>query len=140
LQLEVVKRILHYALEFLCCLLHHRQKRGLYEAGQRVRAGQQAAKARGVKFGRRPDLTEVERADALKRRAAGETLGSIAGSYGVHPTTIGRTIGRLRSTNVVYLKQSPIPLSNECSCIRAGLPVCEYLVPANMLINTAHNI
>jgi DNA invertase Pin-like site-specific DNA recombinase len=36
------------------------------------------AKARGVKFGRKPKLTNYQRAEALERRARGETLAEIA--------------------------------------------------------------
>jgi hypothetical protein len=38
---------------------------------------------RGVKFGRKPKLSEYQRQEALKRRAAGETLAEIAKSYAV---------------------------------------------------------
>ena len=44
----------------------------------------------GVKFGRKPKLSDYQRAEAIKRRAAGETLASIAKSYGVHVTMISR--------------------------------------------------
>jgi hypothetical protein len=39
--------------------------------------------AKGVKFGRKPKLSEYQRAEAMKRRAAGETLAEIAKSYAV---------------------------------------------------------
>jgi hypothetical protein len=41
------------------------------------------AMAAGVRFGRKPKLSDYQRAEALKRRAAGETLTSIAKSYAV---------------------------------------------------------
>lgn len=41
---------------------------------ERTGAGRERAKARGVKFGRKPKMTAFQRAEALKRRAAGETL------------------------------------------------------------------
>ena len=34
--------------------------------------------ANGVKFGRKPKLSDYQREEAIKRRAAGETLASIA--------------------------------------------------------------
>jgi hypothetical protein len=34
--------------------------------------------ANGVKFGRKPKLSDYQRQEAIKRRAAGETLASIA--------------------------------------------------------------
>jgi DNA invertase Pin-like site-specific DNA recombinase len=45
---------------------------------------------RGVKFGRKRKLSDYQRAEAIKRRAAGETLASIAKSYGVHLAMISR--------------------------------------------------
>jgi hypothetical protein len=39
--------------------------------------------ANGVKFGRKPKLSPYQRAEAIKRREAGETLASIARSYAV---------------------------------------------------------
>jgi hypothetical protein len=44
----------------------------------------------GVKFGRKPKLSPYQRAEALKRRAAGETLASIAKSYAVDISMISR--------------------------------------------------
>ena len=44
----------------------------------------------GVKFGRKRKLSEYQRAEAIKRRAAGGTLTAIAASYGVHVSTISR--------------------------------------------------
>jgi hypothetical protein len=43
-----------------------------------------------VKFGRKPKLSPYQRAEAIKRRAAGETLTSIARSYGVAISMISR--------------------------------------------------
>src|SRR6185503_9007886 len=50
---------------------------------ERTSEGRKRAMAAGVKFGRKPKLTEFQRAEAIKRRAAGETLASIAKSYAV---------------------------------------------------------
>ena len=46
--------------------------------------------ANGVKFGRKRKLSEYQRKEALKRRATGETLASIAKSYAVDISTISR--------------------------------------------------
>jgi hypothetical protein len=46
--------------------------------------------AAGVKFGRKRKLSDYQRAEALKRRAAGETLAQIAKSYGVDISMISR--------------------------------------------------
>jgi len=43
--------------------------------------GRTRAQANGVRFGRKPSLTAYQRAEALRRRAAGETLVEIARSY-----------------------------------------------------------
>jgi hypothetical protein len=46
--------------------------------------------ANGVKFGREPKLPPHQRAEAVKRRATGETLASIARSYMVDISMISR--------------------------------------------------
>jgi DNA invertase Pin-like site-specific DNA recombinase len=57
---------------------------------ERTGAGRERAMAAGVKFGRKPKLSDYQRAEAVKRRAAGETLADIAKSYGVSLTMISR--------------------------------------------------
>jgi hypothetical protein len=42
------------------------------------------------KFGRKPKLSEYQRAEAIKRRKAGETLAEIARSYAVDISMISR--------------------------------------------------
>jgi hypothetical protein len=49
--------------------------------------------ANGVKFGRKPKLSPYQRAEAIKRRAAGETLASIARSYAVDLSMISSCDG-----------------------------------------------
>lgn len=56
----------------------------------RTSEGRIRAKARGVKFGRKPTLTLHQQREALARRAAGESLVEIARSYAVSHSTIGR--------------------------------------------------
>jgi hypothetical protein len=46
--------------------------------------------AEGRRFFRKPKLTPHQRAEALKRRAAGETLAEIAKSYAVDISMISR--------------------------------------------------
>lgn len=58
--------------------------------GQRTGEGRKRAQAKGVKFGRKSKLTAHQRAEALQRRAAGETLAAIAKSYAVDVSTISR--------------------------------------------------
>jgi DNA invertase Pin-like site-specific DNA recombinase len=58
---------------------------------ERTARGRADAKAKGVKFGRKPKLTPHQQREAIKRRDKdGETLRSIARSYNVSPQTIGR--------------------------------------------------
>jgi hypothetical protein len=52
------------------------------------------AMANGVKFGRKRKLSDYQRQEAIKRRANGETLASIARSYAVDV----RMISRLRES------------------------------------------
>ncbi len=62
----------------------------------RTGEGRNRAKARGVKFGPKPKLTDHQRAEALRRREAGEeSLAEIGRSYNVS----GATISRLKETN-----------------------------------------
>jgi DNA invertase Pin-like site-specific DNA recombinase len=57
---------------------------------ERTGEGRKRAMANGVKFGRKPKLSSYQRAEAIKRRAAGETLASIARSYAVDISMISR--------------------------------------------------
>jgi len=57
---------------------------------ERTGEGRKRAMASGVKFGRKPKLSDFQRAEAIKRRAAGETLASIAKSYAVDLSMISR--------------------------------------------------
>ena len=57
---------------------------------ERTGEGRKRAMANGVKFGRKPKLSEYQRQEAIKRRGAGETLAAIAKSYGVHLAMISR--------------------------------------------------
>jgi DNA invertase Pin-like site-specific DNA recombinase len=56
----------------------------------RTAEGRTRAQANGIKFGRKPSLTPYQRAEALRRRGAGETLVEIAKSFNVSHTTIAR--------------------------------------------------
>src|SRR5271170_1580230 len=59
----------------------------------RTARGRADAKAKGVKFGRKPTLTPHQQKEAIKRRDVdGETLRSIARSYNVSPQTISRLL------------------------------------------------
>jgi DNA invertase Pin-like site-specific DNA recombinase len=56
----------------------------------RTGEGRDRAKARGVRLGRKPKLTDHQRREALARRDAGEPMADIARSYDVHHSTISR--------------------------------------------------
>jgi DNA invertase Pin-like site-specific DNA recombinase len=55
-----------------------------------IARGRADAKAKGVKFGRKPILTEHQQREARARIAAGETQRSVARSYNVSQSTISR--------------------------------------------------
>ena len=57
---------------------------------ERTGEGRKRAMANGVKFGRKRKLSDYQRTEAVKRRAAGEPLAGIAKSYGVHLSMISR--------------------------------------------------
>jgi DNA invertase Pin-like site-specific DNA recombinase len=56
----------------------------------RTSEGRTKAKARGVRFGRKPTLTPHQRMEALARRDAGEACVDIAQSFAVSHSTISR--------------------------------------------------
>jgi DNA invertase Pin-like site-specific DNA recombinase len=53
-------------------------------------AGPVDAKAKGVKFGRKPKLTPHQQREARERVAAGETQRGVARSYNVDQATVSR--------------------------------------------------
>ena len=56
----------------------------------RTAEGRSRAQKRGQRMGRKPKLTEAQRAEARRRRAEGTTLVELARSYGVGKSTISR--------------------------------------------------
>jgi DNA invertase Pin-like site-specific DNA recombinase len=56
----------------------------------RTGEGRTRARARGVRFGRKPKLSEYQVKEALVRRANGESLVDIGRSFGVSHSTISR--------------------------------------------------
>src|SRR3954452_12393534 len=58
---------------------------------ERTARGRADAKAKGVKFGRKPILTPHQQREAQKRIAEGETQRSVARSYNVSQSTISRS-------------------------------------------------
>jgi DNA invertase Pin-like site-specific DNA recombinase len=59
---------------------------------ERTSDGRRRAMAEGKRFGRKPKLSDYQRQKAIKRRAAGETLASIAKSYAVDISMISRLV------------------------------------------------
>jgi DNA invertase Pin-like site-specific DNA recombinase len=57
---------------------------------ERTTRGRADAKAKGVKFGRKPTLTPHQQREARERLDAGETQRSVARSYNVSQSTISR--------------------------------------------------
>ena len=55
-----------------------------------IRDGRKRAMANGIKFGRKRKLSDYQRAEAIRRRDAGETLATIAKSYGVAISMVSR--------------------------------------------------
>jgi DNA invertase Pin-like site-specific DNA recombinase len=63
-------------------------ERGLIKA--RTAEGRARAKAKGVRFGRKPKLTLHQRQEGIRRREAGEALVDIARTFAVSHSTISR--------------------------------------------------
>lgn len=57
---------------------------------ERTGEGRARALAAGVRFGRKPKLSDFQRKEALSRRGNGATLAQIARSYAVSVSTISR--------------------------------------------------
>jgi DNA invertase Pin-like site-specific DNA recombinase len=58
----------------------------------RANDGRKAAKAKGVKFGRKPKLNEHQQAQARKRLEAGDSARSVAKDFRVHHATVLRVL------------------------------------------------
>jgi len=57
---------------------------------KRANEGREIARSKGVRFGRRPKLTDHQRKQALARLTAGDNQSEIAADYNVHRSTISR--------------------------------------------------
>ena len=60
---------------------------------KRANDGRKVARSKGVRFGRKPKLTDHQQAEALKRIDAVESCRSIARGMAVHHATISRLAG-----------------------------------------------
>jgi DNA invertase Pin-like site-specific DNA recombinase len=61
-----------------------------WRIAERTARGRADAKAKGVKFGRKPSLTPHQQREAQERLAAGETQRNVARSYNVSQSTVSR--------------------------------------------------
>ena len=93
---------------------------------ERTARGRADAKAKGVKFGRKPSLTPHQQREAIKRRDVdGETLRSIARSYNVSPDDF--EIGSVSATTNLRLG---VLAHGKAECV-CGLPI--YSIPTSRL-------
>jgi DNA invertase Pin-like site-specific DNA recombinase len=84
--LDLTKPINRGILAFLSALAEDERHRILTRANE----GRTVARKKGMRFGRKPKLTEHQQAEALKRMAGGESCRSIARTMGVHHATVAR--------------------------------------------------
>lgn len=84
--LDLTKPINRGILAFLSALAQDDRERILRRANE----GRRAAKAKGVKFGRREKLTEHQQAQALDRLAKGESCRQVGKLFNVSHVTISR--------------------------------------------------
>ncbi|WP_445490598.1 recombinase family protein [Rhodopseudomonas sp. RCAM05734] len=76
--------------EVLAALVGYIGRKTRQDILRRTSAGRERAIAAGVKFGRRPKLTVLQRREAIARRIKGEPAESIAKSLKVSASTIRR--------------------------------------------------
>ena len=80
----------HELGEVLAALVGYIARKTRADILERTAAGRVRARASGVKFGRRPKLSPVQRNEALARRKAGESQSIIARGFNVSCSTISR--------------------------------------------------
>lgn len=80
----------HELGEVLAALVGYIARKTREDIIRRTSAGRARAKARGVRFGRPPKLSDEARREALERLAQGEPQPSVARSFAVSRSTISR--------------------------------------------------
>ena len=80
----------HELGEVLAALVGYIARKTREDIIRRSAAGRERARANGVKFGRRPKLSSLQKEQALARRVAGESQSVVALSYEVSCSTISR--------------------------------------------------
>lgn len=104
----------------------------------RMSEGRERAKARGVKLGRKPKLTDHQRLETIRRRDQGdETLVEIGLSYNVSGWTIARLSPWIRTGAHCAVPTTPVRycLSPTISWHRAkatSLPIVVAALPVRM--------
>jgi DNA invertase Pin-like site-specific DNA recombinase len=66
---------------------------------ERTRRGREAARRRGVRFGRRPSLSPAQVAHARELLAEGRAVPEVASLLGVHRATLYRALERSEEAN-----------------------------------------
>ena len=89
--------VLSISADASIALDHHTERHLILS---RTAEGRQRAKARGVRFGRKPKLTTHQQAEARARLEQGETLVEIARSYNVSHMTISRLASAVTQLHV----------------------------------------
>lgn len=82
----------HELGEVLAALVGYIARKTRQDILVRTAAGRARAKANGVKFGRPPKLSSMQRSEVVARRLAGESAGHIAEAFNVSRSTIGRLV------------------------------------------------
>jgi DNA invertase Pin-like site-specific DNA recombinase len=80
----------HELGEVLAALVGYIARKTRDDIIRRTTAGRERARALGVKFGRPPKLSAVQRREVLARRAAGESQSTVALAYNVSCSTVSR--------------------------------------------------
>ncbi len=84
----------HELGEVLAALVGYIARKTREDLLRRTAAGRVRARERGVRFGRKPKLTDAERRAAIARRAAGESCKVIAAAFNVSAASISRLKAR----------------------------------------------
>jgi DNA invertase Pin-like site-specific DNA recombinase len=86
---EAVKSLLHTLAAASLSAMAEDERERIVKRGN---DGREAARARGIKFGRKPKLTDHQQRKARQRLEAGDSARSIAKFFCVHHTTVLRVL------------------------------------------------
>jgi DNA invertase Pin-like site-specific DNA recombinase len=82
----------HELGEVLAALVGYIARKTREDIIRRTTAGRERARAKGVKFGRKPKLSPCEQEAARQRLAMGESQSAVARLYNVSASTISRLV------------------------------------------------